>query len=259
MSSTRGNRVTGTAPAEMSAAEWEQRVDLAACYRLLAGLGWDDLIFTHVSARIPGEPAHYLLNPYGSLFEEISASSLVQVGLRDGCVEAPDRRANPAGITIHGAILAARPDVACVIHLHTPAGVAVSAQENGLLPITQTALWPYSSLAYHDYEGIALDAGEQERLARDLGNSTFMILRNHGTLAVGASIPDAFLAIYELERACEAQVLAQAGGARLRRVPDAVIAGIQAQEIESTGGLGGQLAWPALLRRLDRLDPSFRD
>ena len=245
-------------PDGITAVEWEQRVNLAAFYRVLAGFGWDDLVFTHVSARVSDAPDYYLLNPYGSLFEEITASSLIKVNLTSGRADRSDKLINPAGVTIHGAVLAARPDVQCVVHLHTPSGVAVSAQEDGLLPITQTALWPYSSLAYHEYEGLALDSDEQVRLARDLGDKTFMILRNHGTLAVGGSIPDAFLAIYEFERACEAQVLALAGGARLRHVPESIVAGIQAQEAESTDGLGGQLAWPALLRRLDRQDPSFR-
>ncbi len=242
----------------VSGEEWAQRVDLAACYRLIASFGWDDLIFTHISARVPGTHDAFLVNPYGLLFDEITASSLVKVNLGGEVADDARGSINPAGFTIHSAVHEARPDVDCVVHLHTPSGVAVSAQEHGLRPITQTALLPCASLAYHDYEGLALNADEKKRLVDDLGDRSFMILRNHGTLAVGPSIADAFLAIYVLERACEAQVLAQSGGGALREVPRAIVDGIREQAAKVTGGLGGQLAWPALLRRLDRQDPSFR-
>ena len=241
----------------ISEEEWALRVNLAACYRLVALHGWDDLIFTHISARLPGSHDAFLVNPYGHMFEEITASSLVKVGL-DGQVIEGDATVNPAGFTIHSAIHAARPDVECVIHLHTCAGVAVSAQEAGLLPISQFSLFPLASLAYHDYEGVALNEDEKPRLVADLGDHTVMILRNHGTLAVGASIADAFLAIYVLERACETQVAAQAGGGVLRQVPEPIVRGIRAQARQVTAGLGGKLAWPALLRRLNRLDPSYQ-
>ncbi len=241
----------------ISEEEWSLRVNLAACYRLVALYGWDDLIFTHISARLPGSHDAFLVNPYGHMFEEITASSLVKVGL-DGQVIEGEASVNPAGFTIHSAIHAARPDVECVIHLHTCAGVAVSAQEAGLLPISQFALFPLASLGYHDYEGVALNDAEKPRLVADLGEHNVMILRNHGTLAVGASIADAFLAIYVLERACETQVAAQAGGGALRQVPEPIVRGIRAQARQVTAGLGGKLAWPALLRRLNRLDPSYQ-
>jgi ribulose-5-phosphate 4-epimerase/fuculose-1-phosphate aldolase len=239
-------------------AEWRQRVDLAACYRLVALYGWDDLIFTHISARVPGTHDRFLVNRYGLLFEEITASSLVKVGIDGNVVDDDAGAINPAGFTIHSAVHEARPDAGCVVHLHTPAGVAVSAQERGLLPISQIALFPSAALAYHDYEGVALNPAEKQRLVADLGDRSFMILRNHGTLALGPTVADAFLNIYALERACATQVLAQAGGP-LRPVAQPIVDGIMAQAKAVTRGLGGQLAWPALLRKLDRLDPGFRD
>lgn len=241
----------------ISEQEWAQRVNLAACYRLVALYGWDDLIFTHISARVPGTHDAFLVNRYGDLFEEVTASSLVKVDLEGRILEG-EGPVNPAGFIIHSAVHAARPDVDCVIHLHSPAGVAVAAQEQGLLPISQVSLFPLSSMTTHDYEGVALNPEEQARLVADLGEGNFMLLRNHGTLAVGASIADAFLAMYTFERACESQVLAQAGGGALRQVPAPILARIRAQAREVTRGLGGSLAWPALLRRLNRLDPSYQ-
>jgi ribulose-5-phosphate 4-epimerase/fuculose-1-phosphate aldolase len=243
----------------VSAEEWQVRVDLAACYRLVAAYGWDDLVFTHLTARVPGPEHHFLINPYGMLFDEITASSLVKVDLAGNKVGETPYEINPAGFTIHSAVHAARADAQCVIHLHTDAGVAVSAQREGLLPISQNALFPFASLAYHDYEGLALREDEKARLVRDLGERMFLILRSHGTLAVGASVADAFLRIYVLERACRIQLLAQSGGCELLRVPQPIVEGILAAAEQVTRGLGGQLAWPALLRRLDRTDPSFRD
>jgi len=237
--------------------EWAQRVNLAACYRLVALYGWDDLIFTHISARVPGRHDEFLINPYGHLFEEITASSLVKVDL-DGRVLDGEGRVNEAGFVIHSAIHAARRDADCVLHLHSRAGAAVAAQEAGLLPVSQISLFALSSLAYHDYEGVALNPAEKARLVADLGTCNFMILRNHGTLALGATISDAFLAMYALERACETQVLAQAGGGALREVPAEILAGIRAQGAQVLQGLGGRLAWPALLRKLNRLDPSYQ-
>lgn len=245
--------------AQVSAAEWAVRVDLAACYRLVAHYGWDDLVFTHITARVPGPEHHFLINPYGMMFEEISASSLVKIDLAGDKVLPSPYEINPAGFTIHSAIHAAREDAQCVIHLHTDCGVAVSAQRDGLLPISQISLFPLSSLGYHDYEGVALRDDEKPRLVADLGNRSAMILRNHGTLAVGPTVADAFLQIYALERACRAQILAQSGGVPLIKVSDAILAGVKEMAEKATRGLGGQIAWPALLRKLDRMDRSFRD
>ncbi len=239
--------------------EGSLRVDLAACYRLVALFGWDDLIFTHVSVRIPGDAHHFLINPYGMLFDEITASSLVKVD-ESGQKVPPlsDHPVNPAGFVIHSAVHAARPDVACVLHVHTPAGVAVSAQRGGLLPISQQATIAMTSLGYHDYEGIALRDDEKPRLVSDLGRNNCLILRNHGLLTVGPSVADAFLSMYTLARACEVQLLAQSGGAELVRVDPRVLAGVRDSARTVTKGLGGALAWPALLRRLDRIDTTYR-
>jgi ribulose-5-phosphate 4-epimerase/fuculose-1-phosphate aldolase len=239
--------------------EWQTRVDLAACYRIIAMHGWDDLVFTHISARVPGPEEHFLLNPYGMLFEEISASSLIKVDLDGEKVLDSPHPVNPAGFVIHSAVHAARHDVGCVLHTHTKAGVAVSAQADGLLPLSQISLFPYSTLAYHDYEGIALNDDERPRLVADLGEKNALILRNHGLLTVGATIADAFLMMYALETACQTQIMALSGGAKLSQVPAPIVAGIQAQAEQVTRGLGGQIAWPGLLRKLDRRDPSFRD
>ncbi len=235
------------------------RVDLAACYRLVALFGWDDLIFTHVSARVPGDAHHFLINPYGMLFDEITASSLVKID-RHGEKVAPisPHPVNPAGFVIHSAIHDARPDVTCVLHVHAPAGVAVSAQKEGLLPISQQATIALTSLGYHDYEGIALHDDERPRLVRDLAQNTCLILRNHGLLTVGGSIADAFLAMFTLQRACEVQLLAQSGGRELVPVDPRILAGVRESARSVTKGLGGALAWPALLRRLDRIDTSYR-
>ena len=244
---------------QVSADEWQTRVDLAACYRLIAMYGWDDLIFTHISARVPGGDEHFLINAYGLLFEEMTASSLVKVNLEGEIVQDTPHIINPAGFTIHSAVHAARPDAGCVLHTHTKAGVAVSAQTDGLRPLSQISLFPYSSLAYHDYEGIALNEDEKPRLVADLGDNNFMILRNHGLLTVGATIPDTFLYMYALETACQTQLMAQSSGEDLVEVNDAIVQGIKAQIEMALQGMGGQLAWPALLRKLDRKDNSFRD
>jgi ribulose-5-phosphate 4-epimerase/fuculose-1-phosphate aldolase len=253
------NTAVQSARAQVSAEEWQLRVDLAACYRLVAHYGWDDLVFTHITARVPGPEHHFLINPYGMTFDEITASSLVKIDLDGSKVLASPYEINPAGFTIHSAIHAAREDAQCVIHLHTDAGVAVSAQRDGLLPISQTALFPLSSLGYHDYEGVALRDDEKPRLVADLGDKSVMILRNHGTLAVGPTVADAFLQMFVLERACRMQILAQSGGVPLVQVPASILAGVKAMAEKATRGLGGQIAWPGLLRKLDRLDPSFRD
>ena len=244
---------------EVSAEEWQLRVDLAACYRLVAMFGWDDLVFTHVSARVPGPDEHFLINAYGLLFEEMTASSLVKVDLNGDKVLDSPHMVNPAGFVIHSAVHEARPDAGCVLHTHTRAGVAVSAQKDGLQPISQTSLFPYASLAYHDYEGVALNDDEKPRLVADLGNKNALMLRNHGLLTTGATIADAFLMMYVFETACQIQVMAQSGGGELIQVPQPIVDGIQAQAEQVTKGLGGQLIWPGLLRKLDRADPSFRD
>ena len=246
-------------PSGMADAEWNQRVNLAACYRLVALYGWDDLVDTHISARVPGPEHHFLINPYGMMFEEITASSLVKVDLEGNIVMDSDYSINPAGFTIHSAVHAAREDAICVMHLHTDHGIAVSAQESGLLPVSQQALFVLASLGYHDYEGLALNDEEKPRLVADLGKKTFLILRNHGLLTVGQSVADAFLSMFLLERACRIQILAQSGGSKLVPIPDAILAQIPRQEAVVTKGGRGQLAWPGLLRRLDRIDSNYRD
>jgi ribulose-5-phosphate 4-epimerase/fuculose-1-phosphate aldolase len=241
----------------VSAAEWEQRVNLAACYRLVALYGWDDLIFTHVSARVPGPEHHFLINAYGMMFEEITASSLVKVNLDGVKVMDSPYEINPAGFVIHSAIHAAREDARCVLHTHTLNGVAVSAQKEGLLPLSQQSIFPLSSLGYHDYEGVALRDDEKPRLVRDLGDKSFLMLRNHGLLTVGETIADAFLFMYVFEAACAIQLRAQ-GTPHLTAVDGRIIAGAQAAAKQVTRGAGSALAWPGLLRKLDRLDPGFR-
>jgi ribulose-5-phosphate 4-epimerase/fuculose-1-phosphate aldolase len=241
----------------VSAAEWRLRVDLAACYRLVAMFHWDDLIFTHISARLPGPEHHFLINPYGMMFDEISASSLVKVDLHGNKVAPSPYDINPAGFTIHSAIHAAREDAACVLHVHSVNGVAVSAQRDGLLPLSQHSMFVLSSLAYHDYEGVALNEDEKPRLVRDLGDRRFLLLRNHGLLTVGRSVAEAFVAMYFFETSCMIQVRAQGGGQPLLRIGDAIVSGAQEQWEKVTHGAGGGLAWPALLRRLDRMSPGY--
>ncbi len=244
--------------ATVSAEEWQLRVDLAACYRLVALFGWDDLIFTHISARVPGPEHHFLINPYGMMFDEITASSLVKVDLDGNKVVDSSFPVNPAGFTIHSAIHDARDDAHCVLHVHSVNGVAVSAQEDGLLPLSQHSIFVLSSLAYHDYEGVALEDDEKPRLVRDLGNKRFLMLRNHGLLTVGRSVAEAFVAMYFFEASCIMQVRAQSGGRTLRRIGSAIVDGAQTQWERVTHGAGGGLAWPALLRKLDRIDAGFR-
>lgn len=250
---------TATVRKQVSEEEWQARVDLAAAYRLVALYGWDDLIFTHLSARVPGSEHHFLINPYGMMFEEITASSLVKVNLEGEKVMPSPYFINPAGFTIHSAVHAAREDALCVIHLHTDNGIAVSAQEKGLLPISQQSLFALASLAYHTYEGLALNQDEKARLVSDLGKKGFMILRNHGLLTLGKTPAQAFLSMYILESACRIQILAQSGGATLLPVPPQIVAGVAAQLDAVTVGQGAQLAWPGLLRKLDRTDPSYRE
>jgi ribulose-5-phosphate 4-epimerase/fuculose-1-phosphate aldolase len=241
---------------KVSAEEWQARVELAALYRLVALYGWDDLIYTHISARIPGAEHHFLINPYGLLFEEITASSLVKIDLEGNVLQETSYFINPAGFTIHSAIHAAREDAKFVMHLHSDDGVAVAAQAEGLLPLTQHSLIVLPKLAYHDYEGIALNLDERERLVASLGEKTLLLLRNHGTLSVGETAADCWVGMYYLERSCTMQVGAMSAGR------DKVLIAPQASQDEvknqaSSRGVGGGLAWPACLRKLDRDLPGY--
>jgi ribulose-5-phosphate 4-epimerase/fuculose-1-phosphate aldolase len=239
--------------------EWEQRVALAAVYRLVAHFGWDDLIFTHLSARVPGGDHHFLINPYGMTFDEITASSLVKVDLNGRKVMDSPYEINPAGFTIHSAIHAARENANCVLHVHSINGTAVSAQKEGVLPISQQSIFVLSSLGYHDYEGVALREDEKPRLVRDLGDKNFFMLRNHGLITVADNIADAFLFMYTFESACMIQLRAQAGGGELIPVDPRIIETAKQQAATVTAEAGGKLAWPAMLRKLDRIDPSYRN
>ncbi len=244
----------------VSAEEWAIRVDLAAAYRLVAMYGWDDLIFTHLSARVPGPEHHFLINPYNLMFEEITASSLVKIDIHGNPVMPTPYVTNPAGFTIHSAIHMARDDAQAVMHLHTSSGQAVAAQSEGLMPLTQTAMLIREQLAYHHYEGVATDLEERERLVEDLGTKDAMILRNHGTLTVGATVGQCFIKMYFLERACDAQIKALSGGmAALNQPPQGTPEKAAGQGSTGLGIVADRLAWPALLRKLDRLDPSFRN
>jgi ribulose-5-phosphate 4-epimerase/fuculose-1-phosphate aldolase len=251
------NAALPSVKSEVSAAEWALRVDLAACYRLVAKYGWDDLIFTHISARVPGPEHHFLINPYGMFFDEITASSLVKVDLNGAKAMQSPYDINPAGFTIHSAIHAAREDARCVLHIHSLNGVAVSAQEDGVLPISQQSIFVLSSLAYHGYEGVALREEEKPRLVRDLGDKNFFMLRNHGLLTVGESVADAFLFMYLFEAACTIQVRAQ-GSPKLIPIDPRIIGGAQAAAKQVTKGAGSALVWPGLLRKLDRMDATYR-
>lgn len=243
----------------VSPEEWQQRVELAAAYRLVASYGWDDLVFTHLSARVPGPEHHFLLNAYGMTFDEVTASSLVKVDLEGRKVMDTPYDVNPAGFTIHSAVHAAREDASCVFHIHSLNGIAVSAEPEGLLPISQQSIFVLSSLGYHGYEGVALREDEKPRLVQALGNNQYLMLRNHGLLTVASNVADAFLQLYTFERTCDIQVRAQAAGERLVRVDPRIIATAQEQSRTVTRAAGGSLAWPALLRRLDRLDPSYKN
>ena len=241
----------------MSAAEWQLRCDLAACYRLVAFHGWGDLVFTHISARLPGPDHHFLINPYGLLFEEITASSLITVDHHCNKLRESQFSVNPAGFTIHSCIHQARADAVCVLHTHTQAGIAVSAQACGILPISQQSTFVLGSLAYHDYEGVAIRDDEKPRLAADLGQAHYLVLRNHGLLTVGSSIAEAFLAMYTLENTCRIQLDAQAGG-KLIPIKAEIISGIASVIKTVTVGMGANLVWPALLRKLARSDPDYQ-
>ncbi|MGC6472852.1 MAG: class II aldolase/adducin family protein [Parvibaculales bacterium] len=243
---------------QVSDAEWQARVDLAALYRLVALHGWDDMIYTHISCRVPDEEGHFLINPWGMLFDEITASSLVKIDMEGNPVNETPYIVNPAGFTIHSALHEAREDAHCVIHLHTDDGIAVSAQKDGLLPLSQHAMICHGRVGYHDYEGVALNHDEKQRIIADLGDKPLLILRNHGTLAVGMDCGTAYQGMFYLEKACTAQIRAQ--NSDKLNLCDEATSELTAQQSEAIfNGLAGALAWPGLLRKLDRLDPSFRD
>jgi ribulose-5-phosphate 4-epimerase/fuculose-1-phosphate aldolase len=241
--------------------EWTIRCDLAALYRLVAHFGWTDLIYTHISARLPGPDHHFLINQYGLLFDEMRASDLVKIDVAGKVVDQPNKESrivSPAGFTIHSAIHMARPDLKFVLHTHTPAGMAVSAHANGLLPITQIALKFYGRIAHHEFEGIALDLEERDRLIRDLGSHNAMILRNHGLLVAGPTASQTFNWIYFLERACQAQVAALAGGVKLVYPPEDVRLRTEHQANPEGFSLHQELAWAACLRLIERDRPDYR-
>ena len=245
----------------VSAEEWQLRCDLAACYRLVALYGWSDLVFTHISAKLPasvsGDAHHFLINPYGLMFDEITASSLVKVDEQCNKVIESPFPVNPAGFVIHSAVHEARHDALCVLHTHTRAGVAVSAQAAGVLPISQQSTFVLSSLAYHAYEGVAFRDDEKPRLQASLGQANFLVLRNHGLLVVGKTIADAFLSMYTFENTCRIQIDAQSGGGELTQVNPLIVKGVaQALKVQ-TGGLGGAFVWPSLIRKLDKLGESY--
>ncbi|MFZ6725012.1 class II aldolase/adducin family protein [Undibacterium sp. MH2W] len=241
---------------QVSPEEWQLRVDLAACYRLVALYGWSDLVFTHISARIPGPEHHFLINPYGLMFDEITASSLIKVDQQCNKVIDSPFPVNPAGFVIHSAVHAAREDVQCVLHTHTRAGVAVSAQQCGILPISQQSTFVLASLAYHDYEGVAFREDEKPRLQADMGRANFLVLRNHGLLTAGKSVADAFLSMYTFESTCQIQLAAQAGG-ELTQINPHIVKGVAEAMRVQTGGLGGAFVWPSLIRKLNRIDESY--
>ena len=242
---------------QVSPEEWAIRCDLAACYRLVALYGWSDLVFTHISAKLPGKEHHFLINPYGLMFDEITASSLVKVDKDCNKVIDSPYPVNPAGFVIHSAVHEAREDAGCVLHTHTRAGVAVSAQAAGVLPISQQSTFVLGSLAYHGYQGVAFRPEEKPSLQADLGHANYLMLRNHGLLTVGKTIADAFLHMYVFESTCQIQISAQAGGP-LTQVEPSIVQGVaQAMKVQ-TGGLGGAFVWPSLIRKLERSDASYK-
>ncbi|MFT0140479.1 class II aldolase/adducin family protein [Alcanivoracaceae bacterium MT1] len=249
------SQATATARPHMTEAEWEVRKDLAAAYRLVALYGWEDLVFTHLSARVPGPEHHFLINPYGMLFDEITASSLVKVD-QDGEIVDPGatNRVNPAGFTIHSAVHMAREEAGAVLHLHAADGVAVSAHKNGLLPLSQTAMLCLDHLSYHDFEGVALNLDERERLVKDLGDKNLMLLRNHGTLSVGKDVGEAFTYMYFLMKGCEIQVRAMAQGETYQPSAEAIAT---TSDQSKSLGMASKLTWPALLRKLERAGSDY--
>lgn len=237
--------------------EWQTRVDLAACYRLVADMRWGDLIYTHISAKIPGTH-DYLVNAFGLTFDEVTASNLVRVNLAGDVLDGSEYGINPAGFTIHSAIHEVREDAHCVIHLHTKETIAVASLEGGLQPWSQYSLFSLPSLSYHEYQGLAVDDNEREILQRDLGDTNHMLLPNHGGLTLGPSVGDAFMRFYDLQRACEIQMSLMQSQGRVKVIPQPIIDNIYAQaKVVHSGQTGGQKAWPAMLRKAYRLDPNF--
>jgi ribulose-5-phosphate 4-epimerase/fuculose-1-phosphate aldolase len=244
---------------KVSEQEWQLRVDLAACYRLVEHMRWGDLIYTHMSARLPGTN-YYLVNAFGLSFDEVTASNLVKVDLQGNILDDTPFEINPAGFTIHSAIHEVREDAHCVIHLHTKETIAVASLECGLLPLSQHSMFSLPSLSYHGYEGLAVNEDEKVRLQKDLGTTNHMLLVNHGGLTVGPTVGDAFMRFYDLQRACEIQVAIHATGQKAIPVPQPIIDNIYNQaNVVHSGSTGGQLAWPAMLRKAYRLDPSFAE
>jgi ribulose-5-phosphate 4-epimerase/fuculose-1-phosphate aldolase len=244
------------APQAADLSERELRVQLAAAYRLIDRFQMSDLIYTHISVRLPGPEHHFLINPFGLMFHEVTASSLIKVDIDGNIVGDSEWRANPAGFVIHSAIHAARQDLQCVVHTHTRDGIAVSALDCGLLPISQFSMQFYNRVAYHNYEGVALSLAERDRLVQDLGDKKIMILRNHGLLTGGCTIPEAFILMFYLNRACEVQITAQSAGTPLT-LPDPAVCELAATQLNYANQ--GQLEWSALTRMLDREDPSYRN
>ena len=247
---------------QMAEAEWQTRLDLAACYRLIDLFGWSDLINTRITARVPGAPDHFLINPYGMLYDEITASSLVKIDSEGNQVEPSEYQVNSGGFAIPSTVHVARREVACVLHTHSIAGCAVSMQKDGLLPLNQHALQVISDIAYHDYEGSARSPEERARFLADLGDRHIMVLRNHGLLIVGTSIAAAFVATYRMERACAMQLAFQQSGADFHPIADEIVsAAYDNARIRLTGGRNdpAKFEWPALLRKLDRIDPSYKE
>lgn len=245
---------------KVSDIEWQTRIDLAACYRLVVMHGWDDLIYTHISARIPGTD-EFLINAFGLAFEEVTASNLVKIDI-DGNIldENSPFEINPAGFTIHSAVHEARHDAMCVLHLHNNETIAIASLEEGLLPLSQYAMFALASMSYHEYEGLAVNDAEKARIQSDLGDANFMLLRNHGGLTLGQTIGDAFMHMYDLTRACQVQLQIMSTGMKPIMVEQAIVDGIKAQaNIVHTGMTGGQKSWPAMVRKVYRHDPSFAE
>ena len=258
-------KTTPPCPAQFHPDEWALRVSLAACYRLVALYGWSDLVFTHISAKLPpsvaGEEHQFLINPYGLMFDEITASSLVKVDMQCQKLDLDNvHPVNPAGFVIHSAVHEARPEIGCVLHTHTRAGVAVSAQKHGVLAISQQSTFVLGSLAYHDYEGVAIRDEEKARLQTNLGEANYLMLRNHGLLTAGKTIADAFLQMYIFESSCKIQLDALSGQTRasdLIQVNPQIMNGVAHAMKVQTGGLGGAFVWPSLFRKLDRENPGY--
>ncbi|TAL57078.1 class II aldolase/adducin family protein [Pandoraea sp.] len=253
--SLRPQSVAASGP--VSEAEQRARVDLAAAYRLAALHGWDDLIYSHISASVPGEPGHFLINPFGLAFDEVCASNLVKIDLQGAIIGDATHVVNVTGFALHGAVHAARADAMCVMHLHNTAGIAVSIQPHGLLPISQHALRFHERLGYHEYEGLAFSPAEGERLVASLGGHPAMLLRNHGTLTLGRTVAEAYVLMATLIKACEIQLQALCGGAA-PVLPSPAVRARTAEQLEDGGAVEGELEWPALLRKLDKIDPTYR-